>query len=278
MSSHARTDAFFFPILERGKKRGAQRSVVHRFFKWYTHLTLTLIRWVIDTKFGRIRRCYRVTACWQVRHAEIKNPYRLGALHRTERIAHVVPWSISTSRLQGTSTHLDGTMRESRTGIWRRLPEGKGASVSRPRTNLSRRSRRSTCYPRRGASASVDSDIFPGSAWHAPFRDGTSFSLAASSRRDRGPRAIATPRCRLPAITLDRSAARRYHVADSAPRRSHWSRWQGRAAVGRDPVPESGHERLWQNATREKDIYVLSPSIHSNLGCARANAIMSVSD
>jgi len=36
------------------------------------------------------------------------------------------------------------------------------------------------------------------------------------------------------------------------------------------------HERLWQNAMREKDIYIyiLSPSIYSNLnGCLRTNAI-----
>lgn len=83
-------------------------------------------------------------------------------------------------------------------------------------TNLSRRSRRNTCYPRREASASADFDISPGSAWHAPFRDGTSFSLlTASSRRDRGPRATATPRCRLPVITLDRSVTQRYHVVGS---------------------------------------------------------------
>lgn len=48
-------------------------------------------------------------------------------------------------------------------------------------TNLSRHSQRNTCYPHRGASASADFDISPGSAWHAPFRDGTSFSLRASS-------------------------------------------------------------------------------------------------
>jgi len=24
----------------------------------------------------------------------------------------------------------------------------------------------------------------------------------------------------------------------------------------RDPIPESGHERLWQNSMREKDIYI----------------------
>jgi len=39
-----------------------------------------------------------------------------------------------------------------------------------------------------------------------------------------------------------------------------------------ETIPESGHERLWQNAMRK--IYILSPSIHFNLnGCVRANAI-----
>jgi len=28
--------------------------------------------------------------------------------------------------------------------------------------------------------------------------------------------------------------------------------------LSRDPIPESGHERLWQNAMREKDIYTIS--------------------
>jgi len=33
----------------------------------------------------------------------------------------------------------------------------------------------------------------------------------------------------------------------------------------RDPIPESGHERLWQNVMREKDkyIYICTISVYS---------------